>query len=509
MNSSTSDHKRIVKNTIMLYVRMILVIVVSLYTSRIVLNVLGVEDFGLVNLVTGVTAMLSFLNHSLLVSTERFLTYMLGKGDSKALKHTFSTAFYTNVLFAVLIVLALIISGLWMIDHKLVIAPERIETARILLLMSCVPLFLVISNAPYTAMVVAHERMGIYAYFSIFETLSKLAVVLAIQFVSGDKLLIYYSLFTLTGIVSAIFPIVYSHIYFKECRIQRWFDKKVFKEILAFSGWNLVGSFSDTMCKNGVNVVLNMFLGTIINAANGIVTQVVTNVSRFTSTMMIAVNPQIIKSYAAGNYEDCKVLVRKAALYGQYLFFFFAIPLAVDLSFILEAWLKQVPPYTVPLVYVALAQASISLFSNSSVYFKQATGKVKNPQILTALSTLPIVVVTYILLSLDVDVVITRAAALIFWMANTFMWQWHMAKDLHINVYQFIASLGSRMAIVVILACIAPLAIIHYMTPGWLRFFCMGTAFVLCYLPIIYYIGLFPEDRALAIEKLKARFNKK
>ncbi len=509
MDEQTSNHKRIVKNTLMLYIRMILVIVVSLYTSRIVLNVLGVDDFGLVNLVTGVTAMLSFLNQSLLVSTERFLTYMLGKGNTKELKHTFSTAFYTNVLFAIIIVLILIVGGLWMINNKLVIAPERIETARILLLMSCAPILLTISNAPYSAMVIAHERMGIYAYFSIFEVLSKLAVVVVIQFVAGDKLLLYYSLFTFTGIISALFPVVYSHKQFKECRIQRWFDKKVFKEILSFSGWNLVGSFSDTMCKNGVNIVLNMFLGTVINAANGIVTQVVANVSRFTSTMMIAVNPQIIKSYAANNLDDCKVLVRKAALYGQYLFFFFAIPLAADLPFILKAWLKQVPPYTVPLIYVALVQASISLFSNSSVYFRQATGKVKKPQILTALSTLPIIVVTYILLYLHVDVVVTRAAALIFWVANTFMWQWHMAKDLQINIYQFISTLVSRMVLVVFLACIAPLIITHYMSPGWIRFLCMGTAFVLCYLPIIYFIGLFPEDRAVAIDKLKSRFHKR
>lgn len=230
MDEQTSNHKRIVKNTLMLYIRMILVIVVSLYTSRIVLNVLGVDDFGLVNLVTGVTAMLSFLNQSLLVSTERFLTYMLGKGYTKELKHTFSTAFYTNVLFAIIIVLILIVGGLWMINNKLVIAPERIATARILLLMSCAPILLTISNAPYSAMVIAHERMGIYAYFSIFEVLSKLAVVVVIQFVAGDKLLLYYSLFTFTGIISALFPVVYSHKQFKECRIQRWFDKKYLKK---------------------------------------------------------------------------------------------------------------------------------------------------------------------------------------------------------------------------------------------------------------------------------------
>lgn len=509
MSSSTSDHKRILKNTIMLYVRMILVIVVSLYTSRIVLNVLGVEDFGLVNLVTGVTAMLSFLNHSVLVSTERFLTYTLGKGDTTALKNTFSTAFYTNVLLALIIVVTLIIGGLWMIDNKLVIAPERIDTARILLLMSCVPILLAVSNAPYSAMVVAHERMGIYAYFSIFETLSKLAVVIAIQFVSGDKLLLYYSLFTLTGIISALFPVIYSHRNFKECRIQRRFDKKTFQEILAFSGWNLLGTFSDTMSKNGVNIVLNMFLGTVINAANGIVTQVVANVSRFTSTFMIAVNPQIIKSYASKNYDDCRLLVNKAALYGQFLFYFFAIPLAIELPFILEVWLKQVPPYTTSLLYVALVQSSISLYSGSSHYFKQATGQVRKPQILSTLCILPIVIITYVLLYLKVDVVTTRAAALICWILNTFMWQWHMAKDLKINVYKYIGKQLSRIFVVLPLGCIAPLTITHYMEASWLRFFCMGTAFVICYLPIVYFFGLLPEDRAIAINKIKERFNKK
>jgi len=509
MDEQTSNHKRIVKNTLMLYIRMILVIVVSLYTSRIVLNVLGVDDFGLVNLVTGVTAMLSFLNQSLLVSTERFLTYMLGKGNTKELKHTFSTAFYTNVLFAIIIVLILIVGGLWMINNKLVIAPERIETARILLLMSCAPILLTISNAPYSAMVIAHERMGIYAYFSIFEVLSKLAVVVVIQFVAGDKLLLYYSLFTFTGIISALFPVVYSHKQFKECRIQRWFDKKVFKEILSFSGWNLVGSFSFMMCKNGVNIVLNMFLGTTINAANGIVNQVTSNITRFTSNLMVAVNPQIIKSYATNDLEDCRILVKKSALYGEYLFLFFAIPLSVDLSFVLKAWLKQVPQYTEPLIYIALTQCLIDLFCRSSVFLQQASGHVKRPQSLSAFIILPIVFVTYILLYLGLDVITTQALTLIFWLPNTFMWLWHMGKELQINVFQFIRSLVIKLVFVLILGSITPLIITHYMSPGWIRFLCMGTAFVLCYLPIIYFIGLFPEDRAVAIDKLKSRFRKR
>ena len=296
-----SNNKRIAKNTIMLYIRMLLSMVVSLYTSRVVLNTLGVEDYGIYGVVGGVVAMFSFLNNTMSGATSRFLTFEMGRGDFKRLKNTFSSALIIHLLIVCAILLLAETIGLWFLANKLVIPVERMGAAHWVYQLSILSMAINVTQVPYNASIIAHEKMDVYAYVEILNVTLKLLIVYLLVIGDFDKLILYAVLTLVVSMTIAFIYRIYCIRNFEECRFEWNWNKNILKGLLSFSTYNLYGNFGSVMNMQGTNFALNHFWGVILNSASGIATTVANVVNSFTSNILVAFRPQITKSYAQGD----------------------------------------------------------------------------------------------------------------------------------------------------------------------------------------------------------------
>ena len=360
----------------MLYVRMLFSMLVSLYTSRVVLQVLGVEDYGIYNIVGGVVAMMGFLNASMSGATSRFLTFEIGKGDIISIRNTFSTALIIHIGIAILIFVLAESIGIWFLEHKLVIPIERMNSARIIYQFSIVSTLLGITQVPYNSCIIAHEEMNVYAYVEILNVCLKLIIVWILSFVSYDKLIIYGML---TLIISIIIMLIYRwyciHNY-KESHFQFiWINSKL-KSMLSFSVWDLYGNASVMLRQQGVNMILNMFIGPMVNAAGGIATTVNSVITSFISNIVTAVRPQIIKNYAIGELDRMFSLMIWAVKICLSLFLVLIIPLLFEMSFVLHLWLGNVPLYAVNFCKIMLITSCFTAITSIINIGIHATGRV-------------------------------------------------------------------------------------------------------------------------------------
>ena len=295
MPEKVQSNKRIAKNTIFLYIRMIFILGVSLYTSRVVLDKLGVDDYGIYNAVAGVVAMLAFLNNTLSTGTSRFLTFDLGRGDASKLKQTFSTAFFTHLILALIVVAVLETIGLWFVENKLVIPPERMHAAKWVYQISILTTFIAITQVPYTSAIIAHENMKVYAYVGVFEAVAKLVIVYLLSISPMDKLVFYAILVAVVQLLVAFGYRVYCVRNYEESRISATFEKSTFKEMLSFSGLGLVANVSYILSSQGLVVLINMFFQPAIVAAQAVGNQISAAMMQFVNNFKTAINPQIIK----------------------------------------------------------------------------------------------------------------------------------------------------------------------------------------------------------------------
>lgn len=345
MTSHAENTKRIAKNTLMLYVRMLFSMLVSLYTSRVVLNTLGVEDYGIYNVVGGVVGMLGFLNASMSGATSRFLTFELGRGDSIRLKETFSSALIIHVGIALIVFVIAETAGLWFLENKLVIPESRMSAARIVYQLSVFSAMLGITQVPYNATIIAHEKMDVYAYVEILNVCLRLLIVYLLVIGNFDKLILYaVLLFFVSLLIMGIYRF-YCIFHYEETKFKFVWDKSILKPMLNFSGWDLYGNISVMFRQQGVNMLMNMFIGPIVNAASAIANSVGGVVMSFVGNVVTAFRPQIIKSYAVKDYDEMFRLINFAVKIVSVLFLMMAIPIIFEMHFILTVWLNIVPEY--------------------------------------------------------------------------------------------------------------------------------------------------------------------
>lgn len=371
------DNKRIAKNTLFLYFRMFIIMGVTLYTARVVLDVLGADDYGIYNVVGGVVAMLGFLNGTLSTGTSRFITFELGRGDTDRLKRTFSTAFYVHVILAIIILLLMETGGLWFLHNKLQIPQERMFAASVAFQISIVTTLLSITQVPYTAAVMAHERMGIYAYVSIFEALGKLGVVYLLSIAQYDKLIFYAALIGVLQLLVMLYYRYYCAFNFQESRLTLTFDKGIAKELMGFSGWNVIANLSNTLGIQGKLIVLNMFFQPSIVAAQAVGTQISSAMMQFVTNFRTAINPPIIKAYAAQQYEESKKLTLRSAQLVFDMILLLSLPILLVLDKILEIWLVEVPPYTLIFAQLIIIKNILDSFNSAYYIPMMAAGKLK------------------------------------------------------------------------------------------------------------------------------------
>ena len=378
MSNQTSDNnKRIAKNTLLLYFRMLFMMVVSLFTSRVILNALGVEDFGIYNVVGGIVAMMGILNGAMSVSTQRYLTFELGKGDMVRLKQVFSTCFLIYlILSGIFLVLAETI-GLWFLNNKLVIPDDRIVAANWIFQFSIISSINSLMSNPYNAVLIAREKMNIYAYISILEVVLKLAIVYLLLVIPLDRLIIYGGLYLLMSIVITMIYRIYCIKNYQESRFQFYWDKPLFMQLMSYSGWNLFGSLSSLVKGQGLNILLNMFFNPAVNASRGIAYQINNAITQFFTNFYTAVRPQITKYYAQGDLDNMFKLVFRSSKFSFYLIFLLSLPIIIEAPCIIQLWLGQLPDYVVPFTRMVVLISAIDSMASPLMTTCHATGRIK------------------------------------------------------------------------------------------------------------------------------------
>ncbi len=376
---------------------------VSLYTSRVVLNALGVEDYGIYNVVGSVVTMFAFLNGALVTTTQRYLTFELGKGDFEQLKKVFTTSVYIHALISFLIVILAETVGLWFFYNKMVIPAERMTAAMWVFQLSIVTMVIQVMSAPYNSIIVSRERMGVFAVISILETILRLAIVYLLLVLSFDRLILYAILIAIVQTLICCVYIVYCRKHFAESYLVRGTNKALLVEMGKFAGWNIWGNLAATLFGTGLNLLLNVFFGPLVNAARGIAVQVETAVAQFSTNFLMAVNPQITKLYAQNGLTEMHRLLFRSSKFACYLLLLISLPVILETPVLLKLWLNVVPDYSVPFLRILLVIVIIDSMARPFMNAAAATGDVKKYQSIIGGILLSIVPIAYLVLRLGGD----------------------------------------------------------------------------------------------------------
>ncbi len=492
------DTKRIAKNTLAMYIRMAVTMVVGLYTSRVILNVLGVEDYGTYNVVGGVVSMFSLLTASMSASISRYLTFSLGKGDRDELRRVFSVSLEVQLFLAVVIVLAVEAVGVWFLNTQMKIPPDRLVAANWVMQCSLVSFVVGLLMVPYNASIISHERMNIYAYISIWDAVMKLVIVYALYVSPFDKLKSYAVLLLVVSTLTTSFYWLYCKRHFEECRFRVVRDKRLLKEMTSFAGWGMIGDGAWILNTEGVNILINMFFGVVLNAARGIATTVDNMVQNFVRNFMVALNPQIVKSYAAGDFDYMHRLIFMGSKYSYFLMLFFFIPISLETRTILTLWLKIVPDYAVAFTRLTLMSTMCLTLGNTMIPAVQATGKIRNYTIVMGLMALANFPLTWIAFALGASPILAYVIYFLIFFSMVFVRLYVVKGLIHLSVRAYVKNVLLRVASVTIIAYTIPTAICVLQSDSFLRLLEICVLSVISSLLTVYFVGLSDLERNYA-----------
>lgn len=501
MADTSTNNKRIAKNTLMLYVRMLFSMIVSLFTSRVVLQTLGVEDYGIFNVVGGVITMFTFINAAMVSSTQRYLNFELAKGNSQRLRSVFNTSLQIHGLIAIAIIVLGETLGLWFVLNKLVIPESRMTAALWVYQCSILACSVNIMSAPYNADIIAHEKMSAFAYISILEVSLKLLIVYLLVVSPIDKL-IAYAILTLS--VQLLIRFIYSHYchkHFEESYIEFNVNKVLFKEMSGFAGWSFFGNLAAILYTQGLNMMLNIFFGPVVNAARGIAVQVQSAVQQFVSGFQTALNPQITKNYAVGDLEQMHNLMFRSARFSFLLLFFLSLPVLLETEFLLTVWLKNVPDNAVIFTQIMICISLIYTTSNPCVIANQATGKVKVYQIVVGGILLTILPISYIVLKLGAPAYSVFIVHFCVEAVAQFSRMFMLRKLINLSLWQYMKNIYIPIICTVVVAVILPIVVHMQFEEGWLRFIVVGFTCVLSVGISAFFIGFTKNERLFFLDK--------
>ena len=500
MSDISSNNKRIAKNTLLLYFRMFFLMTVSLYTSRVVLSALGVEDFGIYNVVGGVVAMFSMLSGSLSAAISRFITYELGTGNQEKLKKIFSSAVTIQILLGVIIVLLAETAGIWFLNTKMVISSERLIAANWVLQFSIFTFVVNLISVPYNATIIAHEKMSAFAYISIIEAVEKLAIAYFIMISPMDRLMYYAILMFLAAVVIRLIYAIYCKQHFKECTYHFFWDKELLQNMFGFAGWN-IGASSAVLREQGGNIVINLFCGPTVNAARGIASQICNAVQSFVSNFMTAINPQITKSYASGEYDYMMTLVFQGARLSFYMLLLLSLPILVNTEYILTLWLGNVPEHTVLFVQLILLFTMSESISNPLITAMLATGKIRNYQLVVGGLQMMNLPISYALLRIGCIPETVLFVAIGISQCCLAARLWMLRSMIGLKIRHYLQKVYCNVIAVFSCASIFPLITTRYLEcnfPNFVlsSFICITTSIV-----VIFYLGCNVQERTFIISK--------
>lgn len=496
MSTTSENNKRIAKNTLLLYVRMLFLMLVSLYTSRVILNALGVQDFGIYNVVGGVVAMFNIISGSLSGAISRFITYELGKGDEEKLKKVFSASVTIQFILSLIIVLLIETVGVWFLNSKMTIPADRMIAANWVLQFSIITFVINLISVPYNATIVAHEKMSAFAYISIFEGLGKLAVAFLIMLSPIDRLVFYAILMCAVAASVRILYGFYCKRHFTECHYSFHWDKEILKQMFGFAGWSFMGNGAYLLNTQGVNILMNLFFGVSINAARGIAVQVDSVLRQFINNFTTAVNPQITKSYAQGNLPYMHNLICQSAKFSAFLMIFFLVPFILESDIILKLWLKTVPGYASIFVkWIILTSLVDTALTNSLVTAITATGKIRNYQIVVSSTGLLVFPFSWIAYKFGAAPEATYIIFLIVYSLLIFVRLRMIRTNVKLKISTYVTKVLYRVIPVLLLSFIFPTLFIFLMEDGLLRLFVVCIVSVISTAAIEYTIGLSSNEK--------------
>lgn len=486
---------------------MFVLMVISFFTARITLNALGVEDYGINNVVGGLVTVFSLFSNSMTAATSRFITCALGEENEEKLNKIFSTTVNLHLTLTIFIVVLLELGGIWFLNNKLLIPADKMHAANWVFQCSVLGFAVNLMSIPYNACIIAQERMSAFAYMTIIDGFFKFVVAFSIYYYRGDRLILYAVLGLLFTMINRYIYYIYCKRNFKECTYRWIWDANLNKKIFNFSGWNFIGASSGVLRDHGVNILLNLFCGPSVNAARGITMQISGIVTQFAQNFMTALNPQITKSYAAGDKGRAIHLVFQGSRFSFYLLFFISLPLIIETNFILHTWLGVVPDYSAIFVRLMLIYTLVESLSYTMVTLMLATGNIRNYQIVVGGCQLLNFPLSYLFLNLgfnpSITIIISISIAFLC-MLLRFVLLWKMVRFPYWN---FIKSVLFNVVIVSVVAFPFPFFIILFMEEGWYRFALVGFTCLIFGGISIYYIGCSLQERLFVIHYIKNKLS--
>lgn len=495
MSEYEGSNKRIAKNTLLLYIRMGVSMLISLYTARITLQVLGDINFGILSVVGGVVTIFMFMNSSLSASTSRFIAFDLGSGNLKNLNKTFNATLVVHILLSLIMVLLCETAGLWLLYDKLIIPPDRMHAAvwayQIGVLTTCIG----IVTVPFNASIVAHEKMDVFALLSIVDIVMRLVLIFLLQYLPGDKLIVWSTLLAISSLLYMTFNVAYCKVKFAESKIHFHKDLPLYKRLFSYAWWDTLGNLSGMLQGTGISILLNMFYGPILNTARGISFQVQGTISSFYGGFMTASRPQIVKLYAAEKYKEMWRLVILSSYIAFYLTLFFTLPLCVETEFVLKKWLGSFPPFTVSFTILTLINGIVMATKFPRVAAIHATGHIKDTNITVGVILCAIFPLAYLLLLCGLNpnwvfvgvIVLTLLAEVV---AINIL---HRYIDFSRREYWFKVYIKSCLIGVL---CLVPTYFVHLLLPeSWLRFILVACVSSISILLMGFYQGIDKDMR--------------
>lgn len=494
--SSFNDNRRIAINTLMLYFRMFITMIISLYTSRIVLNLLGITDYGLYNVIAGVTVLFSFINNAMATATSRFISFELGHQDNDKLKKIFSTSFNIHSGLAIIIFLFCESIGLYIVNFVLTIPTNRLFACNVIYQFVIIITLLNVTQVPMNSLIISYEKMNVYAYIGVAEAGFKLIVAFLLSIITFDKLI------TLGFLNLIIYLVIYFFYYFY-CKKTfdvfdigfKKIDKIAFKEMTAFSLWNLLGSSANVLKNQGINILINIFFGPTINAANAIAYQINSAIVNFSNNFTTAINPQIIKSYSANEKERMKNLIFMGSKFSFFLLMIVTIPMLLETDIILKLWLNKVPQYTVSLTRLVLVVALIESFVIPVSVGVQASGKIKYYQICITFIYFLSFPLTYIFYKTGAAPTAALYILVILAIVNIPIRLLFLEKYVNIIFFDFLFKVLLKSILVFFLSLVIPLLIYYFMNKGVFRLLLVFFSSFISSAFFIYFFGFTSHER--------------
>lgn len=507
MTAAASDNKRIAKNTIFLYIRMMVVMLVTLFTSRVILNTLGATDYGIYNVVGGIVTIVSFLNSALGASTSRFLTFALGEKNIQKQKSTFGACLNLHIGIALLVLILGETVGLWFFYEKMVIPDDRMNAAFWVYQFSILTTMVSFTQVPYNASLIAHEEMSIYAYVGLYEAISRIIIAYLITISPIDKLVFYGLLLLVNTIVVQLFYRWYAVKHFEECRFSLVKDKALYKRLLSYGGWDLFGNLALVCQGEGVNLLLNVFFGPVVNAARAIAFQIQGAVTQFVSNFMTAVRPQVIKNYAEGNVDKMYTMTFYAAKFSYILMLALVVPIIYEIRFILGIWLGDaVPDETALFAVIVLMTYTWRTFHIAALMPYHAIGKIKTGNVTIGslmIATLPI---GYVLFKCGCPAYSVFLAIFAVEIVGMFAIYWLIHRYEYFPYKYVFTKILMPCGLVTIFTIIVPAFITHIMNDGWARLIIVGISTEFSLLLSALYLGLNKEERTRIFSLIKNKF---